>query len=266
MPVLLEPFDAVLLDLDGTVYHEEHPLPGAVELIRQLQQRDRPFACLSNSAQNPRWVQQRLRRMGLAVEERQIYTAGVAAADYLLEQFPGRPPGVFNLATEGVHELLDGRVRWVDGADEPCDAVVVGAPASVYATDERQRIALHLLRRRREALLVGCCADRVYPSPRGLEFGTGALSHMLAYAADAVPTFCGKPESIFFHELCRRLRVAAPRCVLIGDNLESDIAGGRRVGMTTVLTLSGVTGEAELHAAADSDRPDHVICDLRALL
>ena len=46
--------------------------------------------------------------------------------------------------------------------------------------------------------LVGICADRVYPSPRGIEFGSGALTMMLAYAADVTPVFTGKPERVFF--------------------------------------------------------------------
>src|SRR5436190_983221 len=110
MPLDLEEYPAILLDLDGSVYHEEHPLPGAVE------------------------------------------------------------------------------------------------PANVFATDERQRVALRILRAGR-AMLVGVCDDRVYPSPRGMEFGSGALTRMLAYAANVRPIFCGKPEPVFFDELCHRLGV-----------------------------------------------------------
>ena len=51
---------------------------------------------------------------------------------------------------------------------------------------------------RRGAALIAICADRVYPSPRGLEFGVGAMAAMLAYAADVTPTYCGKPEPLFF--------------------------------------------------------------------
>ena len=93
---------------------------------------------------------------------------------------------------------------------------------------------------RKGAALAAICADRVYPSPRGLEFGVGAMAAMLAYAVDVRPIFCGKPEKLFFNELCHRLGVRPDRCVLIGDNLESDIAGAKGVGMKTILTLTGV--------------------------
>ncbi len=259
---------AVLLDLDGTIYHEEHPLPGAVELIRVLQSRRTPFACLTNSTTSPANIAQRLARMGVDVPESAIYTAARAACDFVLETFPNTPPRVFNLASEGVHDMLDGRVHWVSTTGEPCDAVICGAPANAFASESRQRIALQLLRTyvHHGAQLVGVCADRVYPSPRGLEFGSGAFSYMIGYAANLRPVFCGKPEKLFFSELCRRMNVEASQCVLIGDNLESDVVGGKAMGMKTILTLTGVTRRRDVPRISEEMRPDRIVDDLRELI
>jgi 4-nitrophenyl phosphatase len=256
-------YDAVLLDLDGTLYHEDDALPGAVELVRHLQKDGRPFACLTNSTTSPHRLADRLAAMGMAVDPAQIYTAAAAAADHVLASFGSRP-GVFNLASEGVFEMLDGRVRWTDGDDDPCDVVVSGAPANTFATPDRQRLALTILRHG-HAALVGCCADRVYPSPRGIEFGSGAMTTMLAYAAGVTPTFCGKPDRPFFAELCRRLSVEPDRCVLIGDNLESDVAGGRGMGMDTVLVLTGVARAADVEQQPPDRRPGRVVENLTRL-
>jgi len=260
----LSGFAAILLDLDGTVYHEEHALPGAVELIRRLQQRGRTYACLTNSTSSPQRISARLKRMGVGVDPAHIYTAAAATADYVLDRFAGRPiPRVFNLSTEGIHEMLDGRVEWVQSESEECEAVICGVPLNVFATPERQRTAMLLLRKGAE--LVAICADRIYPSPRGLEFGVGAMAAMLTYAADVRPVYCGKPEKLFFHELCRRLGVEPAHCVLVGDNLESDIAGARSVGMRTILTLTGITTQADVAELPPDRRPDRVISDLRDL-
>ena len=256
----LDDFEAVLLDLDGTIYHEEHALPGAIELLHRLQRDGRRFACLSNSTSSPSRISARLRRMGVDLDEHFIYTAGAAAVDYV-QHGRAMPPRVYNLATDGVHDMLDGKVHWVESVGEACDIVLVGTPTSQYVSGERQRIALEILRRAGGAQLVGICADRVFPSPRGIEFGSGALTMMLAYAAKVTPVFTGKPEAIFFHELCARLGVEAARCVLIGDNLESDIAGGNGVGMKTVLTLTGVARREDVEEVAI--RPDEIIGDLR---
>ena len=281
-PFDFDAFDAVLLDLDGTVYYEEHALPGAVELIRRLEARGRKYACLTNSTSSPERISARLLRMGVRLDPSHIYTAAAAACDYVMERFarqspppgggttptPGpapRKPKVFNLSTEGVHEMLDGKVEWVNDDRGPCDAVVCGVPVNVYATEERQRAAMILLRRT-GAELVGICADRVYPSPRGLEFGVGAMSAMLAYAAGVKPVFCGKPERFFFLELCRRLGADPSRCVLVGDNLESDIAGAKGVGMKAVLVLTGVSGRDDAGSLPAERRPDWIAPGLADLL
>ena len=302
MPFDFDAFEAVLLDLDGTVYYEDHALPGAVELIRRLQDRGRKYACLTNSTSSPERIAARLAHMGVKVDPGHIYTAAAAACDYVMERFggqspptrvgdavgsdavtrsegealsrvtasqshrvtPSRPPRVFNLSTEGVADMLEGKVEWVNGEQGPCDAVICGVPVNVFATPERQRQAmLHL---RRGAELVAICADRIYPSPRGLEFGVGAMSAMMAYAANVKPVYTGKPEAFFFRELCRRVGAEPARCVLLGDNLESDIAGARGVGMKTVLLLTGVTSRDDAGRAPPHLRPDWVAAGLPELL
>ncbi len=261
MPIDLSPFAAVLLDLDGTVYHEEFALPGAVNLIRRLQNEGRKFACLSNSTTSPLRICERLARMGLEVDPSHIYTAAAATADYVLQTFgKTRKPRVFNLSTQGVHEMLDGSVDWVSTPGEPCDAVIVGAPTNPFATEERQRLALQLLRK--NAALIGICADRVYPSPRGIEFGAGAFSAMLAFASQTTATFCGKPNAIFYYELCQRLNIPANQCLIIGDNIEADILGAKAVGMKAALVLTGVTRRRDLLKLAKEQQPDFVIEEL----
>ena len=284
-PLDLSQYQAVLLDLDGTVYHEDHALPGAIDLIRRLQAQNQPYACLTNSTSSPARLADRLRGMGVEVDPLHIYTAASAACDYVLQRFgdpnavafiggedsstapprnpPPSMPRVLNISTEGVEEMLDGKVQWVMDGRERCDAVICGVPLNVYATEDRLRAALTQLRK--GSALIAICADRVYPSPRGLEFGVGAFAAMFAYAADCKPIYCGKPEPLFFRELCRRLGVRPERCVLVGDNLESDIAGARGVGMRTLLTLTGVATREDIEAAPPELRPDAVIQSLADL-
>jgi HAD superfamily hydrolase (TIGR01450 family) len=264
MAIDFSKYAAVLLDLDGTVYHEQYALPGAVELIRKLQSESRTFACLSNSASSPMRVMTRLHQMGIDIEPDLIYTAAAASCDFIVQQYSRPRARVFNLATESVQEMLSGLVDWVQTSGEPCDVVIAGAPSNVHATEDRQRAALELLRK--GAALVGLCADRVYPSPRGLEFGAGAMCAMLSYAASVKPFYCGKPEKIFYMELCHRMKIDPARTILIGDNVESDVLGAKSVGMATCLVLSGVTRRRDLQNLASELQPDYVIEDLNELL
>jgi 4-nitrophenyl phosphatase len=260
---ILEKFAAVLLDLDGTMYHEDNSLPGAVELVHMLQRKGVKFACLSNSTTSPLRVMSRMVRMGVDIDPSNIYTAAAATADYVLHEFPDRPR-IFNVATEGIQEMLDGLVDWVTSGGEPCHAIVIGNPTNVYATDERLRIALQLARKK--ARILGISADRVYPSARGIEFGCGALTQMLAYASGEEAVFCGKPQRVFFENLCRRLNVEPHQCVTIGDNVEADIVGAKSLGMQTILTLTGVTRRKDLRELMPHLQPDYVIEELTELL
>jgi len=73
----------------------------------------------------------------------------------------------------------------------------------------------------------------------------------------------GKPEPYIF-ESARSLLPDCRRVAIVGDHLESDVAGGKRAGLTTILVLTGTTSRAELEAA--EVEPDVVLDDLAALL
>ncbi len=256
--------DTVLMDLDGTVYHIDHPVPGAIEFLRLLEAEKIRFACLTNSGSSPRRVMERLDRMGVRMTEEHIYTAGAAAVDYVMEHHGPRPK-VFNLATRGINEMLDGHAQFVESAREPCDVVIAGDPTSSMAHLDRQQVALELLRN--GAKLVGICADRAYPSRRGIEIGGGAFCAMLGFAAGGInAVFAGKPQPVFFHELRERLRVKPEQCVMVGDNLEGDIGGAKGVGMKAVLVLTGVARQSDVDGVPDNRRPDLVIDSVADLL
>jgi HAD superfamily hydrolase (TIGR01450 family) len=261
-------FDAVLLDLDGTLYRQDHPLPASVDLIYGFIAQERKFVCISNGIQSPAHVLLRLRSMGMEMSPGHVYTAAEAAVEYVVEHFsptaPDGKPRVFNLSTDGIQEMLNGKVQWVWSDQQPCDVVVAGNPAAVYVTIDRMQIAMRLIRN--GAALIGICADRAYPGAAGLEIGTGAMTTMLAYATSTQPIFFGKPHERFFRHVCDRLNTTPNRCVIIGDNLESDIAGAKALGMFTVLVLTGVTRQSDLANLGPEQTPDLVIETLGQLL
>lgn len=255
-------FSAILLDLDGTVYHEETPLPGGAELVRAAREMNKTVAFVSNSNASPARIVERLRSMDIHTDAAHVFTAAAAACDVVAQRYSS--PRIFNLATDSIYELLQGRATFIESPDDACDAVVIGTPVSRHAHPDRQRIALVLARNGAE--LIGVCADRMFPSPRGLEFGAGALSAMLAFALNKPVFYCGKPEKIFFQNICDHLQLRPDQCVLAGDNVEADVFGAKRVGMKTILTFTGLARQADVaHLPADHT-PDAVADSLAALL
>lgn len=262
VPFDFSKYQAVLLDLDGTLFNSHTALPGAKELVARLLAHKQRLAVLSNSTQSPQRVARKIGGIGFNLPTDLVFTAAGDATDYCLSHFSPQPR-IFNLATEGVQELLDGKVTWVEHEGQPCDAVVVGNPACVWATPPRMRSAMRLLCQ--GAACLGICADRIFPSDDGLEIGSGALTAMLAFAAHVEPVFFGKPQKAFFERLCQRLSVAPDRTILVGDNLESDIGGAKAVGMATILSLTGVTRRADLENLPPERKPDWVVDDLRSI-
>ncbi len=245
----LSDFNAFLFDLDGTLYHEGVALPGAADALGRLQRAGMATACITNaSARTPAQLSRTLGDMGIDVPARAIYSSGQAAVDWMLEHFD--KPNVCNFGGRAIEAMLEGKAHIVTRADEPCDVVFVGTHTRVEGVAfDMDHALVGLAHLRNGAHLVLGCADRVFPiTGGGVEFGSGALGAMFVYAADMPEQRifrAGKPGAAFFEHLCARLNVEPHRCLLVGDNLESDIAGGKAVGMTCALTLTGVTSRDE---------------------
>ena len=186
-------------------------------------------------------------------------------------------PRVFNFAGDALQDELTGQAHFIslgdaeanaDGKDLVCDVVAVGTHMRENAMAFEYDHALQGLAYLRQGaeLLVGS-PDRVYMFDGKPEFGSGALGAMFQYGADLPRErvhYAGKPDPEFFLHLCERIGVQANRCLLIGDNLEADVAGGLSVGMTTALVLTGVATSA--HVKESSIKPGFVFPDLMELL
>lgn len=262
-------FDAVLFDLDGTLYHEDHALPGAPEVIAHLRAMGKPAACITNaSAYTPHRIAERLQAMGIDVAVDAIQSSGQAAVDYIRSRWP--KPRVCNFGGSAFEQMLpEATYVTSPSGDEPCDVVFVGTHTRVEKKPiDFERALAGLAALRNGATLVCGCADRVFPiEDQQVEFGSGAWGALFVYGANLPKEkvhYAGKPEPSFFHHLCKRLDVTPSRCLLVGDNLESDIAGGVGVGMTTALLLSGVTTEAAARNSAI--KPTVIFESMAALL
>ncbi|MEJ1230403.1 MAG: hypothetical protein WDM88_06885 [Galbitalea sp.] len=96
-----------LTDMDGVLVHEEHPVPGAAELLQQWRDQDKPYLVLTNnSIFTPRDLSARLAESGLVVPEESIWTSALATADFLAAQIPGGSAFVIGEAgmTTALHE------------------------------------------------------------------------------------------------------------------------------------------------------------------
>lgn len=243
--------------MDGVLYRGDRPLPGARCFVRMLQDKGIPFMLLTNNS--TRTVAQymtKLDHMGLQVTPSDILTSAQATAMYLQRI---TPPGtrMYVIGEDGLHEELTSRGYVV--AEEDVAFVVVGM--DTHLTFDKLRTATLAIRS--GAVFVGTNPDRTFPSEEGITPGSGAILAALEAATDVSPTIIGKPQQAVFNLALEKLGMRPEETAMIGDRLETDILGGQKAGLFTILVLTGVTSRQHL---SDSDlKPDLVFENLDQL-
>jgi HAD superfamily hydrolase (TIGR01450 family) len=157
--------------------------------------------------------------------------------------------------------------RELEGAGLELLAGEAGRAAEVVAIGGHAGFDYHELRIAAQAVRGGASLyaagrDATFPMPDGPWPATGAILAAVETAAETRAIVAGKPEPYIF-ETARALLGHCRRVAIVGDDLESDIAGGKRAGLLTILVLSGTTRSDDV-GSADAT-PDLVLPDLAAL-
>lgn len=244
--------EALVLDMDGVLYHGDRPAPGLVDFFRGLRL---PYVCVTNnSLVDAAQAAATLARMGVEVPVARVLTVADALAAYLRRTMaPGSPVLVIGEAPVRAAVAAAG-LR--EDVHDPL-AVVVGMDRSLGF----EQLATACRALRRGGRLVACSLDPVLLTDDGVVPATGATVALLRACVDVEPEVVGKPRAALFEVAAGRLGVPVDRLTVVGDSLVSDVAGARAVGAEAVLLLSGVT-------VADAPRdlvPDLVLPDLSAL-
>ncbi len=254
-------FDGFLIDLDGVVWEGREFLPGAIEALKALSEaRKEVVFVTNNSVRLPSDYAERLRQAGAAVPDERVVTGGVATATLATERV-GAGASAFVIGAPGFKEAVAnaGLEVVVGKAGQSADAVLV------YAHREFDYAELLTATRALQngAELFGTSRDPTLPMPGGAWPGTGATLAAVETASGKRAEIGGKPEPHLF-EQARELIGSAERVAMVGDRIASDIEGGRRAGLATVLVLSGATSREQ--AAAAEPAADLILDDLAALL
>ncbi len=258
---LADQFDGLLIDLDGVVWIGREMVPGAVEALSSLLAAGKEIVFVTNnSVKQPSAYAARLREAGIDTANDRVLTGGAATAQLVAERV-GTGGTVFVIGAPGFKEtvaaaglkLLDGEAAW------SADAVVVSA----HREFDYAELLIATKALQAGAALFGTSRDPTLPMPGGAWPGTGATLAAVETASGKHAETAGKPEPYLFNQ-ARALIPKANRVAMVGDRLASDIEGGRRAGLITVLVLTGACTQAEAEAATPP--PDHVIDDLPALL
>jgi HAD superfamily hydrolase (TIGR01458 family) len=243
----------LLLDLDGTVYAGDQLVPGAAAAVASLRSAGFPFLFTTNTSRKSRAdVVASLSEMGLDATEDEILTAPVAAAAWLEAQGVHR---VQLLVSESTHADFAG----LELSDDGPEAVLVGDLGAEF-TFERLNSAFRSLRS--GARLVAIHRNRFWLPETGPTLDAGPFVAALEYASGATATLIGKPAPEFFAMAARRLEISDAALAVVGDDLESDVRGGRAAGLVTIQVRTGKYNAEATRLASPEHRPHHVVDSL----
>ncbi|QAV70505.1 HAD family hydrolase [Salinibacterium sp. UTAS2018] len=228
-----------LTDMDGVLVHENHPVPGASELLQQWRDEEKPYLVLTNnSIFTPRDLSARLKASGLDVPESAIWTSALATADFLKQQIPGGSAFVIGEAgiTTALHEA-----GFIMTETNP-DYVVIGETRN-YSFEAITK-AIRLIGNGSRFIVTN--PDATGPSADGPLPATGAVAALITKATGREPYIVGKPNPMMFRSALNRIGAHSETTGMIGDRMDTDIVAGIEAGLHTVLVLTGISDQKEI--------------------
>ncbi len=268
---LIERWDGFLLDSYGVLVHSGGPMPGAAALLARIRAAKKPFWIVTNDASRlPETIAARYASFGLEVTTEQVLTSGLLLEDWFSARRLERPRCLV-LGTRDSEEYLRraGGVLCDKTPGITCDVLAVCDDAG-FPYVETLDLALTTLFSQCDAgrppALVLPNPDLIYPKgPGGYGFTAGAIAFLLEQALlRRYPELSlrferlGKPEPGLFRRA--QSLAGSGRLVMVGDQLETDIAGARAAGMDAVLLSTGVSRWQDAWSEKDGmTGPTHIL-------
>jgi 4-nitrophenyl phosphatase len=260
---LSPPVRGLILDMDGVLWRDDSPIGDLPAIFNRIQARGLKATLATNNA--TKTVDEYLDKLcnfGVTLEPWQIVTAANALAHMFSELFPDKG-AVFVIGENGLVSALKekGFIPITDPDDATRVVAVVSSWDRQLTFQKLRRATLHI---RAGAPFYATNADKSFPTPEGLIPGAGAILAALENATDVKAAIIGKPSPFMQELAAERMGLTKEEVLVVGDRLDSDIAGGQAMSARTALVLSGVATRVE--ADAWNPKPDLIANDLAELV
>ena len=263
-PPPIEGYRVVLADLDGVVYRGGAQIPCAVAALNEATSRARVGYLTNNASRTDVAVAEQLASYGLNVTAQDVITSPQAAVQLLRQRVQ---PGalIFVVGGDGITvELEKAGFRVTRSADDDPDAVLQGfAPEIGWEDLAEASVVLQQRPDRPDVPWIATNTDWTLPLERGLAPGNGTMVSAVHTAVQRLPEFAGKPETPIFETAFTRF--GSRNALMIGDRLDTDIAGAVASGIDSVHVLTGVDRPKQLLAAPKGQRPTYILPTLAQL-
>ena len=258
---LAEAYELALVDLDGVAYRGPLPIDHAAESLTAARGRGMGLVFVTNNAsREPESVSDQLTSLGIPTEPSEVMTAAQAAAK-VLEGRLAAGAKVLVVGGAGLRTAVAASgFTIVASADDAPDAVVQGFAPELGWTD----LAEAAYAVGRGAWFVASNLDLSLPTARGYAPGNGSLVGAVVNATGVTPDSAGKPSPRMYDLAVERS--GSSRVLVVGDRLDTDLAGARAGGYPGLHVLTGVNTARDDVLAEPHLRPHLIGADLRALL
>ncbi|MBI3159757.1 MAG: HAD-IIA family hydrolase [Chloroflexi bacterium] len=248
----------LLLDMDGVLWHGDSPIGNIGHILDTLNRKGIAYGFVTNnSTRTDQQISEKFGHLGILVEPSLIFTSSKIMGVVLKERYP--PGGnVYIIGERGLQEPL-AACGFFHAEEDPL-AVVVGLDRGFDY--QRLKDAARFIRA--GSAFYATNPDPTLPSPDGLVPGAGSLIAAIEAASNQKAMVVGKPQPLLFEVAMREMNLQPFECLVVGDRLDTDIAGGQAAGCRTALVLSGATTAAM--AAQWKHPPDIVAEDLSNLV
>jgi len=224
----------VLLDIDGVLHVSMQPIPGAADTLRWLGQSGYQTCFITNTTTVARaTLAQRLQHIGLPIAEERVLTAPVATANYIRQHFPGKRCWIL---TKGDTAADFTGIELVEPSTKNIDIVVIGG-AEELLTYEAMNTAFRLVMN--GAALLAMHTNMYWRTASGLQLDSGPFVRALEIATGKQAVVLGKPDRAFFEQALLTIGVQPQDAIMVGDDIENDIAGAQHAGMQGILVYTG---------------------------
>ncbi len=248
----------IILDMDGVLWRDSRPIGNLPSLFEKIRSAGIKVTLATNNAtQDTSQYIEKLHRFGVSLDPSQVINSANAAVFYLKQHFP-----------QGGQVYVVGESGLVNTLKESGFIHGEGDVLAVVAGLDRQFTYQKLMRAnafiRSGALFVGTNPDVTFPTPDGLVPGAGSIVSAIQVASETQPVIVGKPAPHMLELAMQRMGTTPEDTLVIGDRLDTDIAGGQSLGCPTALVLTGVSSPEQ--AKAWLPAPDFIAPNLTDLL
>lgn len=230
----MRPFDSYsgyCFDLDGCLYRGTEAVPGAQDLLEHLRNLNKKVSFISNNSnQSAPEVVHRLQTMGIAAHPDEVWVPTDAVGEFLMESFG--LVSVYALGSEAVvAALVTSGLTVVDPKAPRCDIVLVARDLG-FSFEKLQAASRFV---QGGARLVAANPDSYHPGAGGLRVPeTGALVAAIVEVTGQPALTLGKPGPYLFQRALEQMNLDPSAVVMVGDNLDTDIAGAQNLGLDSV--------------------------------